>query len=64
MRPGEHKDIKLPFGGRKGELVADVPNDYLIWLEEQEWVANKFPELFKQIQIEIAYRKKFGITIK
>lgn len=64
MRPGEHKDIRIPFGqAHKGELIADVPNSYLDWLEEQEWVAIKFPVIFKQVKIEREYRKRFNIEI-
>ena len=63
MRKGEQQDYKLTFGKFKGQLLADVPNTYLVWLEEQDFVYQKFPEMAKQIKIEIEYRNKFEVDI-
>lgn len=27
----------MPFGKHKGELMANVPASYLLWLHEQPW---------------------------
>lgn len=59
MKKGEHKDIKIPFGKYKGKLIADVPSNYLNWLREQEFVYTDYPELAKQIKIELEFRDKF-----
>jgi len=60
MKPGEHKDMAMPFGKYKGELVADLEDSYLIWLLDQEWVHKSYPELANQLKIEDQYRKKFN----
>lgn len=67
MKPGEHKDMAIPFGkygpkdGKPGTLIADLPKDYLEYLLEQDWFIRKFPEHAKQSQIELNYRKKFDL---
>lgn len=63
MKPGEQKDLAIPFGKYKGELIADLGNGYLEWLLSQDWFCQKFPDHKKQIDIELLYRKKFSIEI-
>lgn len=59
----KQKDMAIPFGKNKGILIADIDNNYLHWLLEQDWFCQQFIEHKKQIEIEIAYRAKFGIVI-
>lgn len=40
---------KIPFGKHKGERLIDVPASYLLWLETQDFVAEKFPDLYEYI---------------
>jgi uncharacterized protein (DUF3820 family) len=63
-KPGEQRDIVLTFGKHKGELLADVPNGYLDWLSDQEFVEEKYSDLFQQVKIERAYREQHGIKIE
>lgn len=63
MSNSKQKDIEIPFGKYKGQLIADVPNHYLNWLLEQDWFCKKFIDLKKQSDIEIEYRMKFNIVI-
>jgi uncharacterized protein (DUF3820 family) len=58
-----YKDITLPFGKYKGQLLADVPNFYIAWLLDQEFVEEKFPKLYEMAKMESQYREEFGITI-
>jgi uncharacterized protein (DUF3820 family) len=57
MKPGEQKDIVIPFGKHKGELIADIEASYLKWLLDQVFFEEKFPEYYKQVKIELGYRK-------
>ena len=62
---GEHgyEDIAMPFGKHKGTLLADVPNSYLDWLLEQEFVEVKHPKLYRLAKLENHYRQEFDIYI-
>lgn len=64
MRSGEHKDIKIPFGKYKGQLIADLPDMYLEWLLDQGWMHEKFESLVQQTKIELEYRSNFNINIE
>ena len=37
----------MPFGKHKGTPLSDVDPSYLDWLVEQDWVEEKWPQLFK-----------------
>lgn len=54
---GEHKDMAIPFGKHRGELIADVPTSYLNWLMDQEWTHSQFSSLMKQVRIELDFRR-------
>lgn len=38
---------KMPFGKYKDTPLAQVPEDYLDWLEEQDWLPTKWPKLYE-----------------
>lgn len=66
-KPSEDKsyrDMKIPFGKHRGELLADIPNSYLEWLLEQEFFEEKFPEHYTMSKKEMEYRRKFNIYIR
>jgi len=63
MRPGDHKDITMPFGKHKGELLCDLPDNYISWLLEQDWVITKFTDITKQLKIEKEFRIKFDVKV-
>lgn len=44
----------IPFGKYKGLDLDDVPADYLLWLGEQDWLEDKFPEVADYIVKERA----------
>ena len=58
-----YEDIEMPFGSYKGELLADVPNSYLKWILDQEFVEEKYPRLYKLAKMEEQYRITFNINI-
>lgn len=58
-----YKDTPLPFGKFKGQLLADVPNYYIQWLLDQEFVELKFADLREMAVIESKYREEFGVDI-
>lgn len=58
-----YEDVALPFGKYKGKLIADVPNSYLNWLTDQEFVERDFPYLYDMAKMEKEYREEFRITI-
>lgn len=51
---------EMPFGKHKGEHIEDVPTSYIRWLLDQDWLADKFPDLVDACQIESEYRKMWG----
>ena len=51
---------KCPFKAHKDEDVENIPTDYLEWLLDQPWFAEKYSEGFKAVKQEVAYREKFG----
>jgi len=60
----KYRDVKLPFGKYSGELLADVPNSYLGWLADQEFVENRHPTLYRMALLEKKYRSDFDIVIE
>jgi uncharacterized protein (DUF3820 family) len=43
----------IPFGKHKDEKISDVPVKYLEWLQQQDWMDDKFPELLQEIEFEL-----------
>lgn len=66
-KPAEDKsyrDMKIPFGKHRGELLADIPNSYLEWLLEQDFFEEKFREHWLMSKKEVEYRRKFNIYVR
>ncbi len=59
LKPGEHKDMAMSFGKYKGRLICDLPDDYIFWLKDQDWVKDNYPELLKQLDIENKFRNTY-----
>lgn len=59
-----YRDLKIPFGKHRGELLADLPNSYLEWLLEQDFFEEKFREQWLMSKKELEYRNKFNIYIR
>lgn len=58
-----YRDMKIPFGKHKGEIVADIPNSYLEWLLDQDFFEEKFSQHYEMAKQEMDYRNKFDIYI-
>ena len=41
---------KMPFGEHKGKRLGDVPDSYLFWLSDQNWVARQYPGLHLYVE--------------
>lgn len=54
-------DYVLTFGKYKGQTLDDVPADYLLWLEEQDWVQEKFPKIVAYV---MKNRKAIEMEVK
>jgi uncharacterized protein (DUF3820 family) len=52
--------LEMPFGKHKGQHIEEVPTSYIRWLLDQDWVAEKFGDLFDASLIEIEFRKMWG----
>ena len=63
MNQIKQQDEPMPFGKFKGKLICDLPNSYLIWLLDQEWMAKDYPNLYTQLKIENTYRNRFGVNV-
>jgi len=48
--------MTIPFGKHRGEHVVDCPTGYLTWLDIQEWVRDRFPELAAEVKHELKRR--------
>jgi len=62
--PEKYKDVRLEFGKFKGRLLADVPNSYLTWMEDQEFVETRHPTLYRMALLERKYRNDFNIVVE
>lgn len=40
----ELANVIMPFGKYKGKLVKDIPENYLIWINSQEYVNGKLSQ--------------------
>lgn len=60
----KYRDVKMTFGKHNGELIADIPNGYLEWLTDQEFVENRYPTLYRMALLEKKYRNDFDIVIE
>jgi uncharacterized protein (DUF3820 family) len=43
-------EYQITFGKYKDTLLQDVPANYLLWLYDQEWLEEKYPELYDYIE--------------
>ena len=50
----------LKFGKHKGEEVGDLDSDYLLWVAGQAFVRVKYPELYRELIVEIGERALNG----
>jgi uncharacterized protein (DUF3820 family) len=48
------------FGKHKGAEVGDLDSDYLFWVAGQAFVRFKYPELYRELIIEIDERALNG----
>lgn len=52
----------MPFGKHKGEKMANVPSEYLIWCYDQEWCRGDVKSYIQQnldaLKQEIQYQNK------
>jgi uncharacterized protein (DUF3820 family) len=44
---------KISFGKYKGTKFENIPADYLLWLWDQNWLEDKYPEAAKYISENI-----------
>jgi len=55
-------DSLMPFGKYKGEKMANIPPDYLIWLYENSKIYGEVKEYIKDnfdvLKAEIEYKSK------
>jgi len=42
----------ISFGKYKGERLGDLPASYLLWLGDQHWIEEKFPDIKAYIEAE------------
>ena len=59
-----YEDMAMPFGMHKGKLLADVPNSYLVWLPDQEFVEVRHHKLYTMAKLEQQYRIANNIYIE
>lgn len=53
---GVQDPTTMPFGKHKGEKLKDLPDKYLKWLVEQEFVKEKFIDLYREVGHELLGR--------
>lgn len=47
--PATDKTI-LTFGKFRGDAIGDIPAWYLLWLHEQAWTRDDYPEIWKYLE--------------
>ena len=52
--------LRLPFGKHKGELLEDIPSDYLTWLLEN--VEDLREELKMEAENQLAMQRGEGVV--
>jgi len=55
---------EIPFGKYRGTSLESVPDAYLKWLLEQEWMEEKYPNERELVEGELEYREKWGLHVK
>jgi len=63
MSTVRYEDVLLPFGKFKGKLICEIPNSYLSWLLDQDWMVKDWPNIYVQCQLESKYREDWNIRI-
>lgn len=58
--PGSKQSSKItmPFGKHEGQYLGDIPASYLMWLYEQDWLKEKFPDVNRYIQVNLGALQK------
>ena len=46
---------RFDFGKYKGRWITEVPNHYIVWLHDQQWVQKK-PDLYSVLSVELSRR--------
>jgi len=64
MNKKTYTDIPMSFGKYRGFLVADLPDSYLNYLLDQDFVQDKYPEIRRIAKMEKDYRKKWDVTVE
>ena len=59
-----YEDIEMLFGKHKGELLADVPDSYLYYLLDQEFVEEKYSKLHQMCKLEQQYRINHNVHVR
>lgn len=54
-KPITSKDIRvetkaMTFGKHKGKDFDDVPASYMLWLWEQDWIEDAYPDVYSYIK--------------
>ena len=50
---------KFPFGRFRGQLIEDIPSDYLKWFQDKG-NDKKYAELMKAVNEEMRWRTKYN----
>jgi len=53
--------ITMPFGKFKGERIENINSSYLTWLTENTEIADRNPEVYKEIQNQLKARQGKGV---
>lgn len=56
--------MKMPFGRFKGELIEDIPTDYLEWLLRETDIADRNPKLADEADAQIRLKSGEGVQRK
>ena len=60
---GSKGNFIMPWGKYKGEEMSEIPDSYLRWCLEQDWI-DKWPKVINAMQDELAYRDANNIEIE
>lgn len=56
--------MKMPFGKFKGEDIEDIPEDYLVWLQDKTDIADTRPALADEVEAQLRLKSGQGVQRK
>ena len=64
MAHAHDPEMIMPLGKHKNKMIGEIPDNYLIWITDEDWFNQKYPNLSNHILLEIAWRNEMNDHIE